>query len=1023
MPKPLKPDASLASLLEHIHVGVLVYSPKGRVTLANDYACRLMGLSEDQMVGRGMVDPDWPVVGEDGTPVALDTNPVVQVLETGESVSDVVFGVDRPDKADRMWLLVSVFPELGDTGETAGAVVTFTDITEQRRVAEDLRLHKTMLEEMGRVAKVGGWRIDAATGAGFWTEEAARIHDLDPSHPMSMNAWFTYYTAESRPVIQAAVKDAVEHGIPYDLELQITSAAGVRKSVRVIGHPVIEAGRVARVTGSIQDVSDQRQAEEAARESEERFWRAFHASPACQMISTLEDGTIVDVNDAFCAMLGYKREELLGQTSTELDLFPDPEARDRGAAELQARGRLHGREVELRTKSGDIRHLVGSVEPIEWKGTASLIWVALDITERRNAERATAQALETNRAIVENAPIGVAIFRATGEYVTANEAAARLLGTTPELLQQENCFQLESGKRSGLYEAARRALATGRPMSIEDEISTVFGAHLWMRIVFKAYESGGEQYLMMMMEDFTERKNAELAVRHSEARFRTLVDGAPDGVYVEREGRFDYLNPAMARLLGAASPEALIGTEILARVAPEHRDTVRARLRKVHETKLPAPPNEIDYLRLDGSRLAVETSVVLLPSDGGGSQLVFVRDRTEQRKADADRAALQEQLLQAQKMESVGQLAGGIAHDFNNILMVQRGYLEMMRLTLKEGDPIADGLAQIEAYAERATELTRQLLAFSRKQPLHPVVLDLNYLLEESEPMLRRLMGENIEVVTVPAAHPAQVEADRAQLEQVLINLAVGSRDAMPKGGRLTLEASWADVEAGSAESERDIAPGPYILLAVRDTGRGMDAETARRIFEPFFVGKGQSQGTGLGLSAVYGIVRQSGGDILVDSELGKGATFRIYLPRVEVSVAAPGGAAESMAEQAGPLVLVVEDEPALRGLVVAMIEKMGYVVKEAANGGQALALVEREGLVPDLLLTDVVMPEMSGSVLAERLRGRMPGLKVIYMSGYADDTILDYGVVDPNVDFLRKPFSMASLETRITKVLGPLEK
>jgi two-component system, cell cycle sensor histidine kinase and response regulator CckA len=420
--------------------------------------------------------------------------------------------------------------------------------------------------------------------------------------------------------------------------------------------------------------------------------------------------------------------------------------------------------------------------------------------------------------------------------------------------------------------------------------------------------------------------------------------------------------------------------------------------------------------RTTGERVWVSASAVPELAEGGAVRRVVVTfaDITERQRGEEERVELQEQLVQAQRMESVGQLAGGIAHDFNNILMVVKGYCELMRLAAGENEALAGGLGQIETNADRAIELTRQLLAFSRKQTLRPVVIDLNNLVGDMEHMLRRLIGEDVELLIVPAEHPAMVTADRSQIEQVLVNLAANARDSMPVGGKLSLNISWADVDAGDG-----LAPGPYIVLTVSDTGQGMDPETTRRIFEPFFSTKGEAKRSGLGLATVYGIVHQSGGTIRVKSDVGRGTTFSIFLPRVEVSLSRRGEEGDRSAAE-GKLVLVVEDEPALRGLVVMMLEKLGYLVHEAGNGSEALRMVQEGGLKPDLLLTDVVMPGMSGTVLVERLRGFMPELKVMYMSGYADETILDHGVISAGMEFLRKPFSMNDLEERVNALLGP---
>ena len=387
--------------------------------------------------------------------------------------------------------------------------------------------------------------------------------------------------------------------------------------------------------------------------------------------------------------------------------------------------------------------------------------------------------------------------------------------------------------------------------------------------------------------------------------------------------------------------------------------------------------------------------------------------------AEAGQATLRQQLVQAQRMETAGQLAGGVAHDFNNILMVMKGYCELMRLAAAGNDSILGALAQIEAHADRAVDLTRQLLAFSRRQNLNPVVIDLNNLMTDMEHMLQRAVGESIQMVTSLSPHPAMVTADRNQIEQVLVNLAMNARDFMPGGGKLGVRISWIDVDEVSPDDESSFMPGPYVMLSVSDTGQGLDAETRRRIFEPFFSVRGEGKGMGLGLSTVYGVIHQSGGTIRVESTLGKGTTFNILLPRVEFTLPRRGDGPALVSGADRKTVLVVEDEAALRGLVVMMLERLGYVVREASNGPDALRLVEADCLQPDVLLTDVVMPEMSGSDLATKMRQRLPGVKVIFMSGYADETILDHGVSDPSFEFLRKPFSMADLEVHLDSVLG----
>ena len=380
---------------------------------------------------------------------------------------------------------------------------------------------------------------------------------------------------------------------------------------------------------------------------------------------------------------------------------------------------------------------------------------------------------------------------------------------------------------------------------------------------------------------------------------------------------------------------------------------------------------------------------------------------------------MQEQLRQAQKIEAIGRLAGGIAHDFNNLLTVIKGVCQLSLLDLHERDPLYENLKEIERSAERAADLTRQLLAFSRKQILEMEVLDLNDIVRGLDKMLHRLLGEDIDLVTVLSEGIGKVKVDPGQMEQVIINLAVNSRDAMPQGGKLTIET--ADVELDEEYAKRHIAvqPGRYVMLSISDTGVGMTPEVKDRLFEPFFTTKEQGKGTGLGLSTVYGIVKQSGGNIWVYSEPGQGATFKIYLPRVEEPLTEKKREEVSREiPRGGETILVVEDEETVRKLAMRLLKGQGYRVLEASDGGKAFMLCEKYKERIDLILTDVVMPGMSGRELAERLKQIHPEMKVLYMSGYTDNAIVHHGVLKEGIHFIQKPFTLESLARKVREVL-----
>ena len=397
----------------------------------------------------------------------------------------------------------------------------------------------------------------------------------------------------------------------------------------------------------------------------------------------------------------------------------------------------------------------------------------------------------------------------------------------------------------------------------------------------------------------------------------------------------------------------------------------------------------------------------------------FAEDITERKRAEEELRATEEQLRQSQRMESIGRLAGGVAHDFNNLLMVILATVDLIEEQLRDGDPLVDDVRQIGHSAERAADLTRQLLAFSRRQVLQPELIDLNRTLDGIDRMLHRVIGEDIRLTSVLAPDLWPVEADPGQLEQLLLNLAVNARDAMPEGGRLTMETTNVELDESYARRHRGVTPGPYVMLAVSDSGSGMDAETRERIFEPFFTTKEKGKGTGLGLSTVYGIVKQHGGNIWVYSEPNLGTTFEVYLPRATRSDHGVERPPEPRTDLHGTeTVLVVEDEPGVLELAARVLSRKGYRVLQASDGRSAQTVAGAHDGPIHLLLTDVVMPHADGRTLSEALQKARPALRTLFMSGYTDDAIVRHGVLAPGVHFLQKPFTINTLSQKVREVL-----
>jgi PAS domain S-box-containing protein len=506
---------------------------------------------------------------------------------------------------------------------------------------------------------------------------------------------------------------------------------------------------------------------------------------------------------------------------------------------------------------------------------------------------------------------------------------------------------------------------------------------------------------------------AQESLRRSEMNFRSLVTNAPYGICrCNSTGELLDVNPALLAMLGYSSARELTGKHLGDLYADTHQWFELADY--LHST---APFNGLiaEWKRKDEtSKLLRVSGRAVSDGDQGTAFELFAEDVTERR-------ALEQQLRQSQKMEAIGRLAGGIAHDFNNLLMVISGYSEFLLERLGP-DPALRGPAQeIAGASQRASSLTRQLLAFSRKQMLAPKILDLNGVVTENLKMLTRVIGEDIDLVMVPAASLGAVRADAGQIEQVIMNLAVNARDAMPSGGKLTIETSNISLDEEYARFHAPLRPGDYVLLSISDTGLGMDSDTQSHIFEPFFTTKGP-KGTGLGLSTVYGIVKQSGGYIWVFSESGKGTTFKIYLPRVAERVEAPALVVSSepaFTEPGTETVLLVEDEANLRYLARQFLEKQGYKVIEAADGAVAMQIaVAHEGVI-HLLLTDVIMPGMNGRELAQRISEIRPNTKVLYMSGYTENVIGHNGTLDAGVRLLQKPFTLRDLKSKVREVLN----
>jgi two-component system cell cycle sensor histidine kinase/response regulator CckA len=822
--------------------------------------------------------------------------------------------------------------------------------------------------------------------------------------------------------------------------------------VQVTCVPLQQDGKIVGCYGIYQDITERCAAERAQQEAEKKLSLLFENAVE-GIFQTTVDGQLLSVNPALARMCGYSSPVEMLATVHDIgkDFYADPQTRLEFQREMEERGAVEAFEYQLRKKNGALIWISENARVIRdadgrvtaYEGTME------DITERKRSE------LERQ--------ITFEIIHGVNVTDNLDELLYLIHQSLNKVLYAENCFVALYESASGMFhfpffvdqfdeapppqQVGRSCTAyvyrTGRAMLIPQQVFDRLAADgevelvgtpspSWLGVPLRtpaatigvlvvqhyeneaAYTERDLEFLASVGGQIAlaiDRKRAEEKIRESEARLRVLVEQLPAVLWtVSKDLCFtSALGAGLTRL--GLKPNQIVGVSLF----------------DYFETPDPA------FLPIAAHRRAIGGEPTTFHVEWkGGSYTCHVEPlRTAEGELQGaicmalditDRRQLEEQLRQAQKMEAVGRLAGGIAHDFNNLLMVIQGYADLMTERLAEGDPLRRNAEQIQTASQRATSLTRQLLAFSRKQMLAPKVLSIQSVVTEMEKILRRLIGEDVQLETSSVADLGLVKADRSQIEQVILNLAVNARDAMPEGGRLTIETANVDLDESFSHSSVMLSPGPYVMLAVTDNGCGMDVETQAHIFEPFFTTKEKGKGTGLGLATVYGIVKQSGGYVWVYSEPGRGTSFKVYLPRVWDEQTMPGRDRRIEGQrlpQGTETVLLVEDEKGVRELAREYLEMTGYTVIEAENGHTALELAALHSGPIHLLMTDVVMPGISGRELSERVKTIRPEIRVLFMSGYTDQAVVHHGILETDAVLLQKPFTVAALAAKLRDILN----
>ena len=841
---------------------------------------------------------------------------------------------------------------------------------------------------------------------GFEREIASRTFDLVLAD-YTLPAWCGLESVEV----------LAEHGLDVPVIL-VTGTLGEERAVDCLKRGAADyvlKGNLARLGLAVRRALEDRRTRARNAEQEAMIRKlslAVDQSPA-SVIITDPSGTIEYVNQRLLDITGYARHEVLGRNPSMLQSGETPGTVYADLWSTIKAGRIWTGEILNRRKDGTTYWDAVRISPIRNDAGTITHFIANqeDLTARVEAERELREREERLRQIADNMQeVFFLVDVATDRVILVNRAFETVWGRPVESVYANRRSLIDAvvpEDRDAFAERMRESNA-GVAGEVEYRIVRPDGTvrRLLTRSMPVRAPDGTVVRVIGVAQDVTERLEAQEALAESETRFRKLVEASFGGINISVDGVIRDASPGFAEMLGY-SLDDIIGRPVIDFVADESKEDVARRIARGDEGAY-----EYVGLRADGRHIAVEVTTRNHEIDGRPGRVTALRDVTEKRQ-------LEEQFRQAQKMEAVGRLAGGVAHDFNNLLTVISGHVELMLDELPVNDPRGDDLRDIQRAAHSAAGLTRQLLAFSRQQVVEPRLLVLEDAVDAASKMLRRVIGEDVRLQLHLNTQTSTIRIDPGQLDQVILNLAVNARDAMLDGGELSIETGVAQFDEAYTDAHWPARAGTFALLAISDTGTGMTEEIRARIFEPFFTTKGLGKGTGLGLATVYGIVKQSDGFIWVYSEPGHGSTFKVYLPVVagQSEPAAIGGGIGD-APRGTEAILLAEDSASVRNATKRMLERFGYSVIEAPDGASALAIARRHGADIRLLLTDVVMPEMSGAELARAFAALRPDAKVLFMSGYTDDSVIRHGEITSGGHYIQKPFSPSALARKVRAIL-----
>ncbi len=806
----------------------------------------------------------------------------------------------------------------------------------------------------------------------------------------------------------------IETGATIEVEETLEAPEGIKYFISIKFPLVGDDGTITGLCGIITDITDRKRVEEALRESERKYHSLYHNAQVA-LFRVDSDGRLIEINQRYAEQAGYADVADCMAAFSPADGWVAPHARAEFLKAIREKGSVSDYDTRIRRKDGTIVWVLISAAFFPQEGfiEGSIV----DITDRKQMEENLRRSEAVQRKMVANIGDVIVIIDRNGISRYKSPNIETHFGWKPEEVVGKETWDLVHPDDLAAMRPFFMALMDnpGIMKTTECRYKCRDGSYRWIEFTgVNLLHDPDIQGILGNYHDIMERKRAEQTLKESEARFKALHDASFGGIAIHDKGMILECNQGLAEMTGYTVDE-LKGMNGLLLIAETSREAVMRNIVGGYEK-----PYEATGLRKDGTEYPLRIEARNVPYRGKIVRTTEFRDITEIRKAEEERTRLQEQLTQAQKMESVGRLAGGVAHDYNNMLSVILGYTELALFKTGADGPVYKELLEILKAAKQSADITRQLLAFARKQTIAPKVLDLNEIVESMFKMLHRLIGEDIDIAWQPESKLWPVKIDPSQVEQILANLCVNARDAISGVGQVTIQTRKVVVDEANCADHADAAPGEFVLLRVSDDGCGMDKETLDRIFEPFFTTKDMEHGTGLGLATVYGIVKQNNGFIEVSSAPGKGTTFEIHLPRHVGEAARPvAEAREKIQYGHGEMVLLVEDDPAIMKLTKTMLEGMGYRVLCTNTPEAALPLAAAHKGQIHLLITDVVMPGMNGKELSDRLNSLYPGIKTLFMSGYTANVIAHRGVLEEKVMYLHKPFTIAELGAKVREALG----